>query len=176
MNEHYHTEQVFDLDKSIASDLADLTLDVVHNGASIGFMDNSTSNDLVAFWTAVLEKVARQKVLLLISREMKTNKIVGTVQLNIDLPPNQPHRADLAKMQVHSRHRRKGIAEELLKMAEIIALQHRKHLLVLDTVTDSAAQQLYLKCGWITVGNIPEYALFPTGELCSTTFMYRKLG
>lgn len=175
MDKEYQIEHVSDLDHAAIFELANLTQHVVHGGASIGFMENCQKDDMVVFWTAVSDKVAQKKTLLLIARALETNQIIGTVQLQIDLPKNQPHRADLAKMHVHALHRRKGIAKDLLLRAEEIALQHGRYILVLDTVTDSDAQNLYLKCGWVEVGHIPEYALLPNGELCGTTYMYRKL-
>ena len=101
--------------------------------------------------------------------------VCGTVQLILDLPDNQPHRADLAKMQVHRRVRRQGVGERLLKAAEDGAAAAGKTLLVLDAVTDGAAARLYARCGWIRVGDIPNFALFPDGGFCSTTVFYRDL-
>jgi GNAT superfamily N-acetyltransferase len=97
------------------------------------------------------------------------------VQLIFDLPENQPHRADLAKMLVHRRARRQGLGERLLQAAEDTARQCGKTLLVLDAVTDGDAARMYARHGWQRVGDIPEYALFPNGGFCSTTVFYRKL-
>ena len=100
--------------------------------------------------------------------------ICGTVQLLLDQPENQPHRADLAKMLVHRRVRRQGIGEALLRAAEAAAIDCGKTLLVLDTASD-AAERLYARLGWVRVGAIPDYALLPRGGLCSTTLFYRVL-
>ncbi|PVH27148.1 GNAT family N-acetyltransferase [Sphingobacterium corticibacter] len=175
MHEFYHIEQVLEADESLIQSLANLILDSVKNGASIGFMDDMTEEDAIQFWTKVLDKVAPHKIILLIARETSSQHVIGTVQLQIDLPKNQIHRADVAKMMVHSEYRRKGIAEQLLVEIEKIALAQNRHILVLDTVTGSTAQKLYQKCGWIEAGNIPDYAMLPNGELCSTTYFYKNL-
>jgi GNAT superfamily N-acetyltransferase len=98
------------------------------------------------------------------------------VQLLLDQPENQPHRADVAKMLVHRRARRQGVGSALLRTAEAAARQHGKTLLVLDAVTGGEAARLYERSGWVRVGDIPGYALFPNGDPCSTTYYYRQLG
>lgn len=100
--------------------------------------------------------------------------ITGTVQLVLEQPENQPHRADLSKMLVHRRSRRRGIGEALLHAAEEAARVAGKSLLVLDTANDTAAR-LYARLGWTRVGTVPGYALWPQGGLCATTFYYRQL-
>ena len=100
----------------------------------------------------------------------------GTVQLILDLPENQPHRADLAKMLVHRRARRQGLGEALMRAAEDMARECGKTLLVLDAVTGGDAERLYSRLGWVRVGVIPEYALCPEGRICGTTVFYRDLG
>jgi ribosomal protein S18 acetylase RimI-like enzyme len=97
------------------------------------------------------------------------------VQVVLAMPDNQPHRGDLAKMQVHSSARRRGLGEALMKAAEAAAREAGKTLLVLDTVTGSDAARLYERLGWQRVGDIPDYALWPGGGLCSTTVFYRRL-
>ena len=88
---------------------------------------------------------------------------------------NQPHRADVAKMQVHRSVRRNGVGAALMRAAEAAAREAGKTLLVLDTVTGSDAERLYTRLGWQRVGEIPGYALWPEGGLCSTTVFYRDL-
>jgi GNAT superfamily N-acetyltransferase len=100
---------------------------------------------------------------------------VGTVQLVLDQPENQPHRADLAKMLVHRRARREGLGAQLMRAAEVLAQDCGKTLLVLDTVTGGDAERLYARLGWQRVGVIPDYALWPRGGLCATTYFYRRL-
>ena len=101
--------------------------------------------------------------------------ICGTLQLVLDLPENQPHRADLAKMLVSRRARRQGLGAALMRTAESLARECGKSLLVLDAVTGGDAARLYQRLGWVRVGDIPGYALMPRGEICSTTVFYRNL-
>lgn len=159
-------------DKTIAG-LADVTKDCVDRGASIGFMQPFTRERALEFWNQVAGAVAAGRRALLVAED--DQGICGTVQLIFDLPDNQPHRADLAKMQVHGRMRRQGVGEALLKAAEDTARQCGKTLLVLDAVTDGDAYRLYARNSWVRVGDIPEYALYPDGGYCSTTYFYKRL-
>ena len=102
--------------------------------------------------------------------------IVGVVEVIPAWPDNQPHRADIAKMLVHRRARRRGVAEALLRAAETTAAAMGKTVLVLDTVTGGDAERLYARAGWIKVGVIPDYALFPDGRYCDTTVFYKRVG
>lgn len=174
MSENFYIECP-EVSISLRDDLAEVTLDVVKGGSSVGFMNPFSSDDAKTFWDAVLQKLEQNKVILAVARDSETHKVVGTAQLVIDLPPNQIHRADIAKMQVHSSMRKKGVGEALLKFLEMKAIENRKHILVLDTVTDTPAYRLYLRNGWQIVGEIPEFALFPDGGYCPTTFFYKKL-
>ena len=101
--------------------------------------------------------------------------ILGTVQLVTAQPENQPHRADVSKMLVHRRARRRGVGEALMRAVEDAAIRAGKTLLVLDTASD-AAERLYERCGWIRVGTIPGYALLPDGQPCDTVYFYKRLG
>jgi GNAT superfamily N-acetyltransferase len=165
--------------------LADLTRAVVHAGASIGFMHPLDLDRAAAFWRRVADDVATGARALLVaestdhdaaSTEAAPGPLVGTVHLVLGLPENQPHRADLAKMMVHPDARRQGIAAQLLRAVEDLAIAAGRSLLVLDTVTGGDAERLYARCGWQPSGTIPEYALMPHGGLTSTTFFYRRLG
>jgi ribosomal protein S18 acetylase RimI-like enzyme len=100
--------------------------------------------------------------------------VCGTVQLVLDQPENQPHRADLSKLLVHRRVRRQGLGEALMRAAEGMARECGKTLLVLDTASDDA-ERLYERLGWERVGVIPGYALLPQGGLCGTTMYYRNV-
>lgn len=175
MKRNYTISQVTSSEKLLLSALAALTVDVVNNNASIGFMTPFSIEEASMFWSNVLNKVSAGKVILLVAKDNETNNVIGTVQLLIDQPANQPHRADVAKMHVHSEARRLGIGEQLLQSIEDEAKKRGKHILVLDTVTGSPASFLYQKLGWVKVGDIPEYALFPNGNYCSTTYFYKKL-
>jgi GNAT superfamily N-acetyltransferase len=161
------------VDDAQINGLADVLIDCVEGGASVSFMLPFTRDRAIAFWRRVAQGAARGERALLIAEDAQG--ICGTVQLIFDLPENQPHRADLAKMLVHRRARRQGLGEALMRAAETTARECGKTLLVLDTVTDSDAARLYARLGWARVGDIPDYALFPQGGFCSTTVFYRNL-
>ena len=101
--------------------------------------------------------------------------VVGTVQVILAVPPNQPHRGEIAKLLVHRTARRRGIAELLMRRAEDEARSEGKTLLVLDAVTEGDAYRLYSPLGWQKVGDVPDFALWPEGGYCSTTYFYREL-
>jgi GNAT superfamily N-acetyltransferase len=153
--------------------LAGILIDCVEGGASVGFMLPLSRERALAFWRRVAQDVASGARALLIAEDAQG--IVGTVQLILDLPDNQPHRADLAKMQVHRRARRQGLAEALMRAAEAMARECGRTLLVLDAVTGGDAERLYARLGWQRVGSIPKYALMPGGGYCATTYFYRDL-
>jgi GNAT superfamily N-acetyltransferase len=121
----------------------------------------------------VAEDVTAGKRALLVAED--GGGLCGTVQLILDLPENQPHRADLAKMLVHRRARRQGLGAALLKAAEATARDCGRTLLVLDAVTGGDAARLYERLGWVRVGDIPGYALMPQGGFCGTTVYYRDV-
>jgi GNAT superfamily N-acetyltransferase len=154
--------------------LAEVLIDCVEGGASVSFMWPLPREQALAFWQGVAQGVAAGERALLVAEDAVG--ICGTVQLVLAQPDNQPHRADVAKMLVHRRARRQGVAQQLLLAAEGLARAHGKTLLVLDTVTGGDAERLYARLGWARVGEIPGYALWPRGGLCSTTLFYRTLG
>lgn len=153
--------------------LTDVLVDCVDGGASVGFMHPLPRPRAKAFWARVAEGASLGERALLVAEDAVG--ICGTVQLLLDLPDNQPHRADVTKMLVHRRARRQGLGEALMRAAEDAARACGKTLLVLDTVTGSDAERLYQRLGWQRVGVVPDYALMPDGALCSTTFFYRAL-
>jgi GNAT superfamily N-acetyltransferase len=154
-------------------ELAQLLIDCVEGGASVSFMSPLSIDKASAFWRRVAAATARGAHALIVADD--AGGIVGTVQLVLDLPENQPHRADLSKMLVHPRARRQGVGAALLRAAEQLALELGKSLLVLDTAS-ADAERLYVRLGWVRVGVVPDYALLPSGEFCDTTFFYRRLG
>jgi GNAT superfamily N-acetyltransferase len=154
--------------------LAVVLVDCVLGGASVSFMHPLGRDRAVAFWRKVARGVAAGERALLVAEDAQG--LCGTVQLILDLPENQPHRADVAKMLVHRRARRQGLGAALMQAAEATARQCGKTLLVLDAVTSGDAARLYERLGWVRVGDIPGYALMPRGGPCSTTFYYRDLG
>ena len=152
--------------------LAEVLIDCVAGGASVSFMHPLSPEKAQAFWRKVaLDVAAGERALMIVEDDAG---IVGTVQLVLDQPDNQPHRADLSKMLVHRRARRQGLGAALLHAAEIAAREHGKTLLVLDTASDDAAK-LYSRLGWQICGVVPDFALLPHGGFCNTTFFYRKL-
>jgi GNAT superfamily N-acetyltransferase len=156
------------------TELAELLIDCVDGGASVSFMLPLTAQRAQAFWQRVAQGVHVGERALLVAED-EHGAIVGTVQLVLGQPENQPHRADLAKMLVHRRARRQGLGERLMRAAEAAACECGKTLLVLDTVTGSDAERLYTRLGWQRVGVIPDYALWPQGGLCATTYFYRRV-
>ena len=158
-----------------AEGLADVLVDCVEGGASVGFMHPLSRAKALAFWQNSLSGAARGERIVLVAEDVKSNIIVGTVQVVLAMPENQPHRADVAKMQVHRRARRRGLGAALMQAAEAAAREAGRTLLVLDTVTGSDAERLYARLGWQRCGVIPGYALWPQGGFCDTTVFYRVL-
>ena len=152
--------------------LADVLKDVVDGGASVSFMHPFTRDKAIAFWRGVARGVEAGERAIVVAED--EHGICGTAQLILSLPENQPHRADLAKMLVHRRARRRGIGAAVLGAAEDAARELGKTLLVLDTASQDA-ERLYERAGWIKVGVIPDYALMPDGAFCDTVVYYRRL-
>jgi len=152
--------------------LAEVLIDCVDGGASVSFMQPLPLGKALDFWRGVAAGVARGARALLAAEDDRG--IIGTVQLILEQPENQPHRADLSKMLVHRRARRRGVGEALLRAAEVAARDCGKSLLVLDTAS-ADAERVYVKLGWQRCGVIPGYALLPQGGLCDTTYFYKNL-
>lgn len=154
--------------------LAEVLIDCVEGGASVSFMLPLTRARAEAFWHVVAAGVAAGERALLVAQE-PGGALLGTVQLILGLPENQPHRADVAKMLVHRRARRRGLAARLLAALDEVARAEGRQVLVLDTVTGGDAERLYERAGWQRVGAVPRYALMPDGAFCGTTFFYKHL-
>lgn len=154
--------------------LAEVLIDCVQGGASVSFMWPLPREKAVAFWRGVAAGVSRGERVLLVAEDGE-GELLGTVQLVLAMPDNQPHRGDVAKMLVHRKARRRGVAQRLMKALDSEARKEGKTVLVLDTVTGSDAERLYARAGWQRVGEIPKYALMPTGEFCGTTVFYKHL-
>ena len=155
--------------------LCDVLIDCVEGGASVSFMLPMTRDKAERFWSKVNVGVLAGERALLVAEDASA-RIVGTAQLVMDLPENQPHRADVSKVLVHSSAPRQGVADALMRLIDEVAIAEKRTVLVLDTVTGSAADRLYRRLGWQESGPIPDYALMPTGELCSTTYFYKHVG
>jgi GNAT superfamily N-acetyltransferase len=155
--------------------LADVLIDCVEGGASVSFMHPLAPQRALAFWRGVAEGAAAGQRALLVAQEAGTGCIVGTVQLLLDLPENQPHRADVAKLLVHRRARRQGLARRLMQALDAQAQACGRTVLVLDTAVGGGAEPLYQQLGWQRVGPVPRYALMPDGSPCDTCFYYKHL-
>ncbi|HEY6963259.1 MAG TPA: GNAT family N-acetyltransferase [Gaiellaceae bacterium] len=159
--------------RAALDDLSEVLYDCVQGGASVSFLAPFTRDDARDFFASVLPDVERGRRVLLAAYD--GGELVGTVQLIHAWPPNQPHRADVSKLLVHRRARGKGAARALMERLEEEARADGKSLLVLDTVTDSPAFHLYANMGWTIVGPIPDFALFPDGRPCETTFFWKRV-
>ena len=154
--------------------LADILVETVANGGSVSFMHPLAPDVAAAFWTKSLAAAdAGERVVL---GAMEDGELVGTVTLHLDCPPNQPHRAEIAKMMTRVSRRNRGIARALMLEAERIARERGRTLLTLDTGTDDGAGLLYEKLGFVKAGVIPDYALKPHGGLQGTTIYWKRLG
>jgi ribosomal protein S18 acetylase RimI-like enzyme len=152
--------------------LAELLVEVTANGASVGFMHPLAPARAVEWWRAALADAARGGRIVFGAFEGAA--LAGTVTLYLALPENQPHRAEVMKLQVGTGFRRRGVGELLMRAAEARAAALGRSLLVLDTASDDA-RRLYERLGWTKVGDIPDYALYPNGEPCATTMYWKRL-
>lgn len=153
--------------------LASVLADCVDGGASVGYLAPFSHEEARRVYEVYAEDVERGGRVLLAAFANAT--LVGTVQVVFAPHPNQPHRADIARMLVHRSVRRRGIGQLLMERAEAEARAEGKTLLVLDTVTGDAAERLYERLGWTRVGVIPGYALYPDGRPCDTTVFWKSL-
>jgi GNAT superfamily N-acetyltransferase len=165
-------QQLHQVSAAQLDQLAEVLHDCVHGGASVSFMLPFSTADARAFWQGVAQGVASGERALIVAES--SGRICGTVQLVLAQPPNQPHRADLAKMLVHRSARGQGLGAALLLQAENVARAAGKTLLVLDTASPEA-ERLYTRGGWVRCGRVPGYALLPQGGPCDTHFFYRQL-
>jgi GNAT superfamily N-acetyltransferase len=153
--------------------LASVLADCVAGGASVSFMAPFSHEQARAFFAGLAAEVEQGRRLVL--GAFDDGRLVGTVQVILALPPNQPHRGEIAKLLVHRSARKRGIAQLLMEHAESEAKAQGKTLLVLDTVTGDDAERLYKRLGWTRVGVIPGYALYPDGRPCDTTVFWKAL-
>jgi GNAT superfamily N-acetyltransferase len=152
--------------------LADLLMDAVASGAGVSFMSDLTRDGAAAWWRKTFA-AATPRTVILVARD--DEGIVGTAQLQPAWAPNQPHRADVAKLIVHTRARGRGIARALMQELECCARDERFTLLLLDTCKGGAAERLYTSLGWVRVGEVPDFAFNPDRSLCTTVFFYKRL-
>jgi GNAT superfamily N-acetyltransferase len=161
-------------DEEALQQLADVLLDCVDGDASVSFMWPLPRAQALEFWRRMAAGAAAGERIVLLARDDR-GEVIGTVQVVLAQPDNQPHRADIAKMLVHRRGRKRGIGALLMRAAEQAALEAGKTLLVLDTAS-ADAERLYEREGWQLVGHIPGYALLPRGGLCGTKYYYKAIG
>jgi GNAT superfamily N-acetyltransferase len=154
-------------------ELADVLLDCVGGGASVSFMASLSKPEAQSFFEKALEGVQRGDRILLAA--FRDSKLVGTVQVLLATPPNQTHRADIAKLLVSRSAREQGVGTRLMEYAEEASRLAGKTLLVLDTSTGDNAERLYMRMGWNRVGVIPKYAVYPDGTWGDTTIFWKEL-
>ncbi|MGF6309217.1 GNAT superfamily N-acetyltransferase [Bradyrhizobium sp. i1.8.4] len=158
----------------IRSALGELLVETVASGGSVSFMHPLSPDDADAFWQDSLGAAARGERVVL--GAFAGTDLIGTVTLLLKLPPNQPHRAEIAKMMTRLTHRNRGVATALLRAAEQLAIDHGRTLLVLDTAVEDGAAPLYQKQGFQLSGIIPDYALKPHGGLTGTMIYWKRIG
>lgn len=153
--------------------LTEILVDCVRHGASVGFLDPLDPAQADAYWARTEAAVAAGRCAVLVA-ELDGSGVVGTVQLDVDTLPNQPHRATVSKLLVHTEARRRGVGEALMAELERVAGAAGRWLLTLDTATVEA-ERLYRRMGWTAAGPIPDYALNPDGTLTETVFYWKRL-
>jgi ribosomal protein S18 acetylase RimI-like enzyme len=158
----------------VRSMLSELLIEVVAAGGSVSFMHPLAMEVAEAFWESALAAAAREERMVLGAWDGQA--LVGTVTLLLNCPPNQPHRAEIAKLMTRLSHRRRGVALALMRAAEALAVEQGRTLLVLDTATDGGASELYEGLGFVFAGEIPNYALKPHGGLTGTKLYWKWLG
>jgi ribosomal protein S18 acetylase RimI-like enzyme len=159
---------------AIRAALSELLIEAVASGGSVSFMHPLAPEHADAFWTKSLAAADRNERIIL--GAFDADQLVGTVTLLLDLPPNQPHRAEIAKMMTRVRHRSRGVARALMRAAESLAIARGRTLLVLDTATEDGASGLYEGLGFTLGGIIPDYALKPHGGLVGTMIYWKRIG
>jgi GNAT superfamily N-acetyltransferase len=159
--------------ESRKADLAQVLVDCVEGGASVNFLFPFTLPEAEAFFDKVVESMRRGERILLAA--FLGSRLVGTVQVVTALPPNQPHRAEIAKLLVARSARRQGVGMHLMQAAEQEAKTAGRWLLVLDTMEKGDAGSLYVKLGWTRAGLIPQFSMFPNGDLGDTVIFWKSL-
>ena len=153
--------------------LSELLVETVASGGSVSFMHPLPLETADAFWRDLLAAAGRGDRIVL--GAFDGENVVATVTLLLGLPPNQPHRAEIAKMMTKISHRHRGIATALMREAEKLAIELGRTLLVLDTAVDDGASGLYEGLGFNLTGIIPDYALKPYGGLTGTMIYWKRL-
>jgi ribosomal protein S18 acetylase RimI-like enzyme len=157
----------------ICAALSEMLVETVAHGGSVSFMHPLPLAVAATFWRDALAAAARGERIIL--GAFDGEDLIGTVTLLLDLPQNQPHRAEIAKMMTRVGHRHRGIATSLLREAERMAIERGRWLLVLDTAEDEGAAGLYERLGFQLTGVIPDYALKPHGGLSGALIYWKRL-
>ncbi|MGW0332888.1 GNAT family N-acetyltransferase [Streptomyces sp. NPDC003011] len=155
-------------------ELADLLVDTVDDGASVGFLAPLTREEAVAWWEERAAAAVAGRLAVWTAHD--GDRTAGTVTLAFPDKPNSRHRAELVKLMVHRDARGQGLGRRLLTVAEKAAAEAGVTLLHLDTETGSPAEHLYRTAGWTMAGVIPDYAANPAGALRPTTLYYKHVG
>lgn len=159
---------------NISEALSTMLIEVVANNGSVSFMHPLEMKSARTFWDLALAAAKRGERVILGAWDGE--ELVATVTLLLDCPPNQPHRAEVAKMMTRPSHRGRGIASALMHELERLAVERGRTLLVLDTATIDGASRLYERHGFTLAGEIPDYALTPFGELTGTKLYWKRIG
>lgn len=173
MNGEVHIRRLESIGEREIEQLACVLHDCVSGGASIGFVEPFTREQAAEFWRKVRDAVSAGRRVIVVAEDAEG--ICGTAQLVLQMPDNQPHRADVVKVLVHRRARKRGVGAALMRRLESLALEHGRDMLVLDAVTGGDASRMYERAGWVRAGDIPRYAMYPDGSYCSTTYYYKDL-
>lgn len=155
--------------------LAALVVDAVEGGAGVSFMAGVTVAEAVAWWADRVPQVADGTITPFVATDPGTGRILGSILLIRSRNPNSQHRAEIAKVLVHSSARRGGLGRALMNAAEARARADGRWLLILDTVAGSAADALYRATGWHELGTMPDHAFQPDGVLAPTTYFWKDL-
>lgn len=154
--------------------LAALLVETVASGGSVSFMHPLAPDDASGFWRRSLEAASRGERVVLGAWDGEL--LAGTVTLLLDFPPNQPHRAEIAKLMTRLDYRGQGVATRLMRAAEALAIEKGRTLLVLDTASEEGAAGLYERLGFTLAGEIPDFALKPHGGLTGTLVYWKRIG
>lgn len=165
--------RVLDTSPDVLEMLSEILVEAVANGGSVSFMHPLAPEAAFAFWQGTLAAAGRGERIVL--GAFDGEELIGTVTLLLDLPPNQPHRAEIAKMMTRVSHRGRGVATALMRAAERMAEERGRTLLVLDTAVEDGASRLYEALGFNLTGVIPDYALKPYGGLTGTMIYWKRI-
>jgi ribosomal protein S18 acetylase RimI-like enzyme len=165
--------RVLDTSPDVLEMLSEILVEAVANGGSVSFMHPLAPEAAFAFWQGSLAAAGRGERIVL--GAFDGEELIGTVTLLMDLPPNQPHRAEIAKMMTRVSRRGRGVATVLMRAAERLAAERGRTLLVLDTAVEDGASRLYEALGFNLTGVIPDYALKPYGGLTGTMIYWKRI-